>query len=75
MAQDHPTRREVLKDVVYVTPAILTLTAVPAFASAGSGGNKHIDKYMDKGKHLSSRLRRQVQDEVSKRVSKRVSNK
>jgi len=31
------TRREVLVKALYVTPVILTLTAVPSFASAGSG--------------------------------------
>ncbi len=52
MAQDQPTRREVLKDAVYVAPAILTLVAVPAFASSGSGWSKHKykDKYKGKGK-------------------------
>lgn len=37
MAEDQPTRREVLKGTVYMTPAILTLAAVPALASSGSG--------------------------------------
>ena len=50
MAQDHLTRRDVLKDVVYVTPAILTLKAVPAFASSGSGDDKGKDKGKGKGK-------------------------
>ncbi len=31
------TRREVIKRAAYITPAILTLTAVPAFAKGGSG--------------------------------------
>jgi len=30
------TRREVLKKAVFVAPVILTLSAVPSFASAGS---------------------------------------
>jgi hypothetical protein len=30
------TRREIIKRAAYVTPAILTLTAMPAFASRGS---------------------------------------
>ena len=52
MAQDHPTRRDMLKDVVYVTPAIFTLAAVPAFASSSSGQDKGKDKVTvkDKGK-------------------------
>ena len=47
MAQDQPTRREVLKGAVYVTPAILTLVAVPAFASSGSGRDKHEYEHKD----------------------------
>jgi hypothetical protein len=31
------SRREVMKTALYMTPAILTLTAVPAFAAKGSG--------------------------------------
>jgi len=31
------SRREVMKKAAYVTPAILTLAAVPAFAAKGSG--------------------------------------
>jgi hypothetical protein len=30
------TRREIIKRAAYVTPTILTLTAIPAFASRGS---------------------------------------
>jgi len=42
------TRREVLRKSVFVAPAILTLAAVPSFASAGSGPHnedKKDDKY------------------------------
>ena len=31
------TRREIIKRAAYIAPVILTLTAVPAFASGGSG--------------------------------------
>lgn len=31
------TRREAIKRAIYIAPVILTLTAVPAFASNGSG--------------------------------------
>jgi hypothetical protein len=31
------TRREIIKRAAYITPVVLTLTAVPAFASGGSG--------------------------------------
>jgi hypothetical protein len=34
------TRREVLKKGVFVAPVVLTLTAVPSFASAGSGSGR-----------------------------------
>jgi hypothetical protein len=37
MAEQETTRREVIRKAVYVAPAILTLVAIPAFASAGSG--------------------------------------
>jgi hypothetical protein len=49
------TRREILKKAVYVAPAVLTLTASPAFAQRGSGpprggGDKDRDKDKDKGR-------------------------
>ena len=34
------TRREVLRKAVFIAPAVLTLTAIPSFASAGSGDDK-----------------------------------
>ncbi len=34
------SRREVMKKAAYVTPAILTLAAMPAFAAKGSGGRE-----------------------------------
>jgi hypothetical protein len=34
--QHQTTRREVLKKAIFVAPAILTLPALPSFASAGS---------------------------------------
>lgn len=39
------TRREVIKRAAYMAPVILTLSAVPAFAKGGSGGE---DKNKDK---------------------------
>ena len=38
------TRREVMKKAAYIAPAILTLTAVPAFASKGSGWNRSSER-------------------------------
>jgi hypothetical protein len=35
------TRREVIKRTAYLAPAILTLSAVPAFAKGGSGGRSN----------------------------------
>jgi hypothetical protein len=37
MAEQEITRREIIQRAVYVAPAILTLVAIPTFASAGSG--------------------------------------
>jgi hypothetical protein len=37
MSETGTTRREVLTKAVYAAPVILTLAAIPAFASAGSG--------------------------------------
>ncbi len=36
MFEEQSTRRELLKKAAYVTPVILTLAAVPAFAQSGS---------------------------------------
>jgi hypothetical protein len=51
---ERETRREIVKKAVYVAPAILSLTASPAFAQRGSGkshrGDDDPDKG-DKGKH------------------------
>jgi hypothetical protein len=35
-----PTRRTILKKAVYVAPAVMTMSAPPSFASAGSGEPK-----------------------------------
>ena len=40
MAEQSPSRRDVLKKALSVTPVLLTLPAVPAFAQAGSGRRK-----------------------------------
>jgi hypothetical protein len=37
---ERETRREIIKKAAYVAPAILSLTAVPAFAQKGSGNPK-----------------------------------
>ncbi len=37
MAEQEIARREVIQRAIYVVPAVLTLVATPAFASAGSG--------------------------------------
>src|SRR5688572_21177164 len=67
MTQDHPTRRDMLKDVVYVTPAIFTLTAVPAFESSRSSQAKVKDKVKDqvKGK-VKDQVKGKVKDQVKK---------
>jgi len=44
------SRRELLKKVAYITPAVLTLAAVPAFAGKGSGRSKSVRAYaIEKG--------------------------
>jgi hypothetical protein len=48
MAEQEITRREVIQRAVYVAPAILTLVAIPTFASAGSGAES---------RHRGERLR------------------
>jgi hypothetical protein len=47
------TRRELLTKAVFVAPVILTLTAAPAFASAGSSSpdrdrGRHDDRHEDR---------------------------
>ncbi len=37
---DQESRRKFVKTVAYVAPAIVTLSAIPSFASAGSGYNR-----------------------------------
>jgi hypothetical protein len=36
------TRRDVLRKAAFVAPAILSLTAIPSYASAGSGKEEKI---------------------------------
>ena len=57
------TRREVLTKAVFVAPAILTLTAAPAFASAGSSApdrdrGRHDDRHEDRHDRKPRRHRR-----------------
>ena len=51
MAEEQISKRELLKKAVYVAPAILTLKAVPSFASNGSGlkekGNNGVGNGVD----------------------------
>ena len=46
-------RRDFLKKATYVAPVILTMTAVPAFASSGSGygGNHQGQNNNDQGQN------------------------
>jgi hypothetical protein len=52
MAEQEITRREVIQRAVYVAPAILTLVAIPTFASAGSGAES---------RHRGERLRELIE--------------
>ena len=51
---DQRSRRKFIKTVAYVTPAIVTLSAVPSFASAGSGYQRG-DKVSYRDRHHSNR--------------------
>jgi hypothetical protein len=52
---ERETRREIVKKALYVAPAILTLTASPAFAQRGSGGPARDDDKRGKDKHKHKR--------------------
>ena len=46
MSEKRLTRREAIKKAAYITPVILTLAALPSFASTGSGnGGGHFDRH------------------------------
>lgn len=45
----NPTRRDVLKHATYVVPAVLTLSATPRYAAAGSSSHSG-RRYSGKGK-------------------------
>jgi hypothetical protein len=51
MPEVQPTRRELIHKAVYVTPAVLTLPVLPAFASAGSGAGPDDKKGKDEDKN------------------------
>jgi hypothetical protein len=60
------TRRELLTKAVFVAPAILTLAAAPAFASAGSSApdrdrDRHGDRHEDR--HEKKRRRHHRDDD------------
>ena len=46
MSEAQPTRREVLRRAVYVTPLIITLPVLPSFASEGSGNHQNHNKQL-----------------------------
>jgi hypothetical protein len=52
MAAEHKaeetTRREALQKAVFVAPAVLSLAAVPSFASAGSGKDEKEEEKKEK---------------------------
>jgi len=48
MAHTDATRRDVLQKAAYVTPVLVTLSVVPAFAALGSGhGNNGVGNGFD----------------------------
>ena len=50
MADQKQTRREFIKGIAYIPPIILTLAAVPAFASRGSNRRTTKSSYSKKYK-------------------------
>jgi hypothetical protein len=50
MTDEQTSKRELLKKAAYIAPAILTLKAVPSFASNGSGIATELAKEKDKQK-------------------------
>ena len=44
------TRREVLQKAAFVAPVVLSLAAVPSFASAGSGWKEEKEEKKEKNK-------------------------
>lgn len=63
MDEQTPTRREVLKTALYVTPVILTLAAAPSFAQAGSGSNTRRAKHWPRPLHEASLSPEATEDE------------
>ena len=49
MTEKQISKRELLKKAAYVAPAILTLNAVPSFASSGSGLSEKEEESKEKG--------------------------
>jgi hypothetical protein len=48
MNEPNSSKRKFIKTAVYVAPAILTLKAIPSFASSGSGhGNNGVGNGLD----------------------------
>ncbi len=43
------SRREFVKKLAYIAPVVVTLTALPSFASAGSGYNGGDDRVYKRG--------------------------
>jgi len=72
MAAEHraseTTRREVLQKAAFVAPAVLTLAAVPSFASAGSGKEEKEENYKEenykekKNKHKKDKEKEKDED-------------
>ena len=50
MTDEQSSRRDVLKKAAYVAPALLTLSAIPSFASNGSGLTEQAGEAREKDK-------------------------
>ena len=47
MTEHNSSKRKFIKTALYVAPAILTLKAIPSFASSGSQGNNGVGNGLD----------------------------
>ena len=68
MSQDHrvhqESRRKFIKTVAYVTPAIVTLSAIPSFASGGSGysgGRPQGGSRTERARRIRGKIRQRLQ--------------
>jgi len=59
-------RRSFLEKMAYVAPAIVTLSALPSFASAGSGYQSQIDKWQKEYPQVDNEFWEQLEQWIAK---------